>query len=124
MSCELAAGDFPPLGELAHKEGYCFCYLCTCGSHICPSNPPQFLSKPKLNYTSYQSDFSKKQIDSPKPYVRTGQLNHSKNPMKFRTTLQDYYPSYASQMPVTRSTKEDRSIRRSNRWGSRWGFPY
>lgn len=34
--CDLDLLDLPPVGEVDHPRGMCYCYRCTCGRHICP----------------------------------------------------------------------------------------
>lgn len=58
-SCKLL--DLPPVGEMDHSIGICYCQFCTCGEHICPG-----MYKKSRKYLAsslkslYKNDFTKK----------------------------------------------------------------
>jgi hypothetical protein len=83
--CYLNSEDIPPLSELDHKQKNCFCYLCTCGLHKCPSLSYYSKPSPKVS-SSYQSKFSKKQASPPKPFSFINELLASKQKMDLTST--------------------------------------
>lgn len=78
--CYLDREEFPPIGELEHIEKRCFCYLCTCGSHKCPSVPTY--TKPSVKITSsYREKFKGRQCLPSKPFKFLGEMRMSSQKM-------------------------------------------
>lgn len=59
--CPLSDPHFPPIGEIDHKVGRCYCYLCTCGSHLCPMAFQQARFSQNLSTSCYRAEYRKKE---------------------------------------------------------------
>jgi STOP protein len=92
-TCILNNEDFPPLSELDHIQRNCFCYLCSCGKHKCPSLNPYHKPSPKL-LSSYQEKFSRKVTSPPKPFVFMDELIESKQKMDLKSTAKEDFKAY------------------------------
>ena len=103
--CEI--DSLPPVGELSHKEGCCYCYLCSCGKHACPSQARYSLPATKRNYhTSYRNDFPQKRFSPPRQFVRDGELRQTRNRMELKTSLQEQFPAYQTPQPTASSREK------------------
>lgn len=53
--------EVPPIGEMNHGLGLCYCQLCDCGEHVCPAdiNKNQHYLKSAIR-SNYKKDFTKK----------------------------------------------------------------
>ncbi|CAG9317788.1 unnamed protein product [Blepharisma stoltei] len=88
--CDLDTIDIPPVGEINHRNGNCYCYLCSCGEHLCPSLTPRDRPWSKAMYSSiYQKEFISKPFSPIKPVKLEGELLHSRQKMDLRTTKQE-----------------------------------
>ena len=97
--CYLEKGDFPPLSELDHKTKNCYCYLCTCGKHNCPSLNSYQIQPPKLT-SSYRVKFTKKQPSPPpKPFSYMNELIASKQDMVLKSTKQEDFKAFLIESP-------------------------
>lgn len=51
----------PPVGEMNHGIGLCYCQMCTCGEHKCPGD---YLKNQKYLHSAltsiYKKDYTKK----------------------------------------------------------------
>lgn len=94
MSCVLDDPSLPISGEANHKIGDCYCYMCTCGNHKCPSNTDYKKNSPNIYYTAYRTAYLKKVPSTSSPFVREGQLLHSKQKMDMVTNhREDFKPT-------------------------------
>ena len=95
MDCELNSLNLPIVGEINHIVGDCYCYLCTCGIHICPSNPSYEKALPKDMYsTLYSRSYLPKTKTPMNTIIREGELMHSKQQMDLTTTQRSTYKPY------------------------------
>lgn len=55
VGCDLERYDLPPVGEVDHSRGMCYCYKCSCGKHLCPA-----VARTKIRALSstYRSNYS------------------------------------------------------------------
>lgn len=92
LSCPLATLELPPVNEMEHTTKRCFCYLCTCKTHICPgaNRPPhlisssQYLSSYNKFYQKYKTEpFNR--IAGPVGYELKGKLS------SYATTNKEHY---------------------------------
>ena len=61
MSIDCKMQEMPPIGEMNHNLGNCYCHLCTCGKHICPGDNLKTQKYTASALTSnYQKEFTKK----------------------------------------------------------------
>ena len=53
--------SLPPVSEVNHSIGACYCHLCTCGEHLCPGDKLK-TSKylPSSLKSIYKQDYQKK----------------------------------------------------------------
>jgi hypothetical protein len=92
MECQLNSLDLPVIGEVNHTVGDCYCYLCTCGLHKCPSTAPYYKSSPNVMYSTARRDFGYPKPPASIPLlVREGELMHSKQPMDLNTIQRQSY---------------------------------
>jgi hypothetical protein len=60
-SCALNEVDIPLVGEVDHSINKCFCYLCSCGKHICPGDYRTRHAGVKLSMAStYKKNFNRR----------------------------------------------------------------
>ena len=107
--CYLDRDDIPPIGELEHIEKRCFCYLCSCGKHSCPSVASYI--KPSVKATSsYREKFTRKRAMPSKPFKFLGEMQLSKQKMDLISSNQASFKPILeeidreSQKPHRRST--------------------
>lgn len=61
MSSDCAILNTPPVGEMCHEVGHCYCHLCTCGEHKCPGNYNKNIKYLKSAMRStYKKEYTKK----------------------------------------------------------------
>lgn len=96
--CQLNSDDFPPLSELDHIQKNCFCYLCTCGEHKCPSVSTYQKGSPKL-LTSYQQKYNHKQTTRPEPFQFLDEFQTSKQKMELKSTAREEYKGTKPDLP-------------------------
>ena len=61
MSTECKLLEAPPVGEMNHSLGLCYCHLCSCGEHICPGDAhknQRYLKSALIS--NYKKEFNKK----------------------------------------------------------------
>ena len=86
MECVLNTLTLPIKTEQNHLSGDCYCYLCSCGIHTCPSNSPYKKILPsKMYFTTSKMSYSPKLSKKIKPYIREGEILHSTQKMDFET---------------------------------------
>ena len=63
MSKHCFLEEVPPMGEMNHGIGLCYCHLCTCGEHKCPGdyNKNQRYLKSSM-VSDYKKNFTKKPL--------------------------------------------------------------
>lgn len=94
MSCALNKISLPISGEVNHQIGDCYCYLCTCGNHKCPSNSNYRRKSPGMFQTAYRTAYLKKIPSTTSPIIQQDQLLHSKQKMELKTMHQtDFKPT-------------------------------
>lgn len=95
-TCYLDRDDIPPLGETAHINRNCYCYLCTCGNHSCPSISDY--QKPSIKeISSYRQKFTGRQGSPSKPFAYMDEIPLSKQKMELKsTTREDFLPFHVS----------------------------
>lgn len=96
--CKLLSEDFPPISELDHIQGNCFCYLCTCGIHKCPSLNTYQRPSPKL-LSSYQHGFIRKKTIPPEPFQFMDEFQVSKQKMDFKSTAKEEFKGKNLEFP-------------------------
>ncbi|OMJ74668.1 hypothetical protein SteCoe_26346 [Stentor coeruleus] len=96
--CKLLSEDFPPISELDHIQGNCFCYLCTCGIHKCPSLNTYQRPSPKL-LSSYQHGFNHKQVTPPEPFQFLDEFQVSKQKMDLKSTAKEEFKGKKLEFP-------------------------
>jgi len=100
--CPLEAEDIPPVGEVEHCVGYCYCHNCKCGQHICPGVALRTELSPSLMWTtSYRQNFRRSSVEAPNvsPYAYMQQVKSSFKPgfVEITTTHQkDFTPHTSS----------------------------
>ena len=95
MDCPLDVMDLPIQGECNHIIGDCYCYMCNCGKHQCPSNTNYKRTSPTGIYRSiYKSAFSHHPATPALTYIREGELLHSKQKMLLQTTQKVEYEKF------------------------------
>jgi hypothetical protein len=102
MECQIDQLALPVISEQGHQMGDCYCYLCTCGEHRCPSNTVQKKIVPSNAFgTVYSMAFTGKRTLVESPMKREGEILRSKQKMvlettqrkEFRAVEQEYYKS-------------------------------
>jgi hypothetical protein len=64
IDCLLSDPELPLLSEIDHKIGKCYCHLCECGKHICPSvNKIRFTYNKGNFLTSYKMQYDPRDVD-------------------------------------------------------------
>ena len=89
--CELIKNDFPPICDNEHSIGECYCHLCTCGTHKCPSDLKKTtISSRSQFHTSYKQYFKKynTKVCNIKPLPEFQQVYYPLDSLT--TTQQDY----------------------------------
>jgi len=105
-TCLLNEDDLPLKTEIDHLEGNCFCYLCSCGKHACPSTPKRTPYKLKGAFsTNYRSNYSGKNTTPPKPLPTGAQLPPTKGRMDFVTTKEQDYVAHKHSPAKSRAEK-------------------
>ena len=87
-SCPLDSLSLQPVGTSDHYLERCYCYLCTCGSHLCPAEIRKAAGSPhvKASQSNYRQEFTKKEM-KPQQSFKVPILNsHSSGKMDLRTT--------------------------------------
>jgi hypothetical protein len=110
-SCKL--NDAPPIGEMNHNLGNCYCHLCTCGEHKCPgdnSRVKKYL--PSVLASNYRKDYTKKPpVRSEYPLHRPFKREPARSPdvkMDLRTTTQqDFVPHKIEKTSSAKYIPED-----------------
>ena len=95
--CYLDREDIPPIGELEHIKGRCFCYLCTCGQHKCPSILQYQKQSAKVN-SSYKQKFTGRQSVPPKPFESLNEMIPSKQKMNLISTSQEDFKPFDAEI--------------------------
>ena len=95
-TCKLDKLGCPPVGESLHRVGHCYCYLCTCGKHYCPSQTKRSVPSLAPVNSVYRRTFVGRHITPSVKFVRQGELLHSRSPMEFKTTGAEAYGSPAT----------------------------
>lgn len=110
MDCPLNVLDLPVIGEISHIIGDCYCYLCTCGSHLCPSNVLPLKISAKNSFSSmYATSYSPKPQLPQTRYIRKGELLHSKQKMELTTTQRSTYQPYETDFARVDSIRSNSS---------------
>lgn len=90
--CPVTNPDLPPVGEMEHFVERCFCYLCTCGKHICPKVQRRRTTSSSMYATNYRVDYSRKSGEASKP-MSAWLFSANRLPMDLQTVHQrDYQP--------------------------------
>lgn len=123
IDCVLSDPELPLVSEIDHKIGKCYCHLCECGKHICPSVNKMRYTYNKGNFlTSYKVQYDPRDVDpslnSPifKRKLQTqGSPRRSDVKMDLTTTKQQDFqlpstvdqpkPAYYSQATTTHDLK-------------------
>jgi hypothetical protein len=123
IDCVLSDPDLPLVSEIDHKIGKCYCHLCDCGKHICPSVNKMRFTYNKGNFlTSYKVQYDPREVDpslnSPifhRKLQTQGSPRRSDVKMDLTTTKQQDFqlpssvdqpkPAYYSQATTTRDLK-------------------
>ena len=101
LDCPLNAEHFPPIGEIDHKVGRCYCYLCTCGIHICPMAYQRARLNQTFTATSYRSDYRKKECSEPaQKYVLKPMYVPNSQPIDLLTTSQRDFQPFTVSSPL------------------------
>jgi hypothetical protein len=92
--CELNSEYIPPICDNEHLTGECFCHLCTCGKHICPSEYKRKIISSRSHFNTnyrqtYKKHTSKVLIQKPPPEFRPVHF-----PLESTTTKQKDYTQY------------------------------
>ena len=91
-ACPVTNPDLPPVGEMEHLVERCFCYLCTCGKHVCPRAHKQRAISASMYATNYRVDYARKSGEASKPRSAWS-FNANRLPMDLKTVHQrDYQP--------------------------------
>ena len=97
--CYLEKQDIPPLSELDHINRSCYCYLCTCGKHSCPSLSNYQRRSPKM-ISSYRDKFARRHHSPPpKPFLQMNEIIISKQKMDLKSTNQEDFKEYFVESP-------------------------
>ena len=91
--CYLEQEDIPPLSEQDHAQKNCFCYLCTCGEHKCPSLSTYHKVSPRYS-SSYREKFSRKPLVSSQPFSYMNEILPSKGKMELKSTANEDFKAY------------------------------
>ena len=60
IECILNKDDIPPICDNEHLLGECYCHLCTCGKHLCPSDYKKKIISAHSHFsTQYQQTYKK-----------------------------------------------------------------
>ena len=123
IDCVLNDPELPLVSEIEHKIGKCYCHLCECGKHICPSvnkmrctyNKGNFLTSYKVQYDPRDADPT---LNSPmfrRKLQTQGSTRISDVKMDLTTTKQQDFqlpssvdqpkPAYYSQATTTHDLK-------------------
>ena len=105
MDCELNSLTLPIITEMGHLTGDCYCYLCTCGLHQCPSTTSYRKSSKNQFKSLYRSSYLPKRPTSLIKYIRSGEIIHSKQKMDFTTTQRHTYQTINTSESVIKSSR-------------------
>lgn len=125
--CPLERLPIQPVGTSDHYLDRCYCYLCTCGEHICPGDLRKLAAAPAVRTlpSLYQSEYRLKGSVPPHPFplpVQTSMPMTGR--MDLRTTSQmDFKPPGQATVPVHIQESLPRSLKCVTRSSYQCDFP-
>lgn len=100
LPCPVTNPDLPPVSEMEHMVDRCFCYLCTCGKHICPRALKQRAISASMYATNYRVDYARKSGEASKQ-LSPWSFIANRLPMDLQTIHQrDFQPYTIEQVTV------------------------
>lgn len=88
VQCALDSLVLQPVGTSDHYLERCYCYLCTCGKHICPADLRKEAGSPrvKASESNYQHEFTGREAKPSRPFLVPAVSALSMGKMDLRTT--------------------------------------
>lgn len=109
-NCYLDQEEIPPISELDHAKKNCFCYLCTCGEHKCPSLSSYKQFSPKCS-SSYREKFSRKPFIPSQPFAYINEIIPSQGKMDLKSTTNEDFKGCQLENPKkSKGEYRDRSV--------------
>lgn len=107
-NCYLDSEDIPPIGELEHLNKKCFCYLCTCGEHLCPS--VSSYKRPSIRTTSnYRERYKGRRSVPPEPFKHMNEFYVANHKMELVSSNQADFARMPLDLVKTVEVREARN---------------
>lgn len=100
--CPVSSQEIDVVPECYHNSNRCLCFLCTCGTHICPSSKKVYSAKGMFS-SSYKRSYSKPLV-SRGPQRVHADYHPNTGKMDFKTEYKKEFPEF----PIT-ANKDFRS---------------
>lgn len=108
--CPVNASDLDLIPECYHNLNKCLCFLCTCGSHVCPSQSKQLYNK-SIFSSNYRRSYSRHSVSrAPKRTQSFYKPNSSKMDL-ITTYMKEFKPQPISNQKSERSTSPQPSFK-------------
>ena len=111
QDCPLNDNNIDVIPESYHSSNRCLCFMCTCGSHICPNQKRSTYAKDAFR-SSYKRYYSRPSSVTPTPQRVSTSYHKNNQKMDLETEYRKQFPEFKIEyIPITEQSTPQQVVK-------------